>query len=66
MTEFDGAKERVRKALSAPAAVRSLSSDSPEDVTDFYILDNSLRETAVGPSRGHTLEEKRQIVSAMG
>jgi hypothetical protein len=57
VTEFDSAKESVRKALSAPAAVQPLSLDS--------LLDNSLRETTVGAPRGHTLEEKHQIVSAM-
>jgi hypothetical protein len=65
MLEFDDAKESVRKALTAPAAVQPLSSDSLQDVTDFFILDNSLRETTVGAPRGHTLEEKHQIVIAM-
>jgi hypothetical protein len=65
VTEFDSAKESVRKALAAPASVQPLSSDSLQEVTDFFILDNSLRETTVGAPRGHTLEEKRQIVIAM-
>jgi hypothetical protein len=65
MMEFDGAQKSVKTALSDPTAVQPLSSDSLQDVTDFFILDNSLRETSVGASRGHTLEEKRQIVSAM-
>jgi hypothetical protein len=65
MMEFDGAKENVREALSAPAAVRPLSSDSLQEVTDFFILDNSLRETTVGAPRGHTLGEKHAIVKAM-
>jgi hypothetical protein len=65
MLEFDGAKESVRRALSAPEAVKPLSSDYLQDVTDFFILDNSLRETTVGAPRGHTLEEKHQIVIAI-
>jgi hypothetical protein len=56
MTGFDGAQESVRKAFSAPAAAHPHTSDSLQDVTEFFILDNSLIETAVGAPGGHTFE----------
>jgi hypothetical protein len=42
-----------------------LTSDSLQEATDFFILDNSLRETTVGVPRGHTLGEKHEIGKAM-
>jgi hypothetical protein len=32
---------------------------------DFFVLDNSLRETTVGAVRGHTLEDKKAIIRAL-
>jgi len=70
--EFDEAEDAVQKALVNPAAVRPLASKTLLEETcgnggsnEFFILDNSLRETTVGASRGHTLEEKHKIIRAM-
>ena len=70
--EFDEADDAVQKALMHPAAVRPLSLKTLQEETcgnggsnEFFILDNSLRETTVGASRGHTLEEKHKIIRAM-
>lgn len=64
--EFDEAEEATEKVNSIPAAVRPLSLQSIQDeVRDFFILDNSLRETTVGAPRGHTLEEKHKIVRSI-
>ena len=72
VAEFDEADDAVQKALMHPAAVRPLALKSLQEDTcgnggsnDFFILDNSLRETTVGASRGHTLEEKHKIIRAM-
>ena len=35
------------------------------NLRDFFILDNSLRETTVGTPKGHTLQEKHKIVDAI-
>jgi hypothetical protein len=63
--EFEAADRRVQSALQHPAAIRPLSLESLQEVHDFFILDNSLRETTVGAPRGHTLEEKHKIIEAM-
>lgn len=63
--EFAEAESNVAKALAHPAAVRPLSLESIQEVNDFFILDNSLRETTVGAPRGHTLKEKHDILEAM-
>lgn len=62
--EFDEAADMQAQLLqSHPAAVRPVALDTLSQVNeDFFILDNSLRETTVGAPRGHTLEEKHQIV----
>jgi len=65
MNEFEEAEANVAKALAHPAAVKPLSLESVQEVNDFFILDNSLRETTVGAPRGHTLEEKHKIMEAM-
>ncbi|CAB9505436.1 expressed unknown protein [Seminavis robusta] len=44
---------------------RPLTKANLAELNDFLILDNSLRETTVGSARGHTLEEKHQIVDAI-
>jgi hypothetical protein len=64
--EFDEAEQLQRNVLeSHPAAVRPLGLETLSEVSDFFILDNSLRETTVGAPRGHTLEEKHQIVDCI-
>jgi hypothetical protein len=65
MEEFDQADDTMNKAASAPAAVRPLNLHALQEVNDFFILDNSLRETTVGTSRGHTMEEKQKIIRAL-
>lgn len=65
LEEFDEAEDNVQKTLSHPAAVRPISTEALLEVKDFFILDNSLRETTVGAARGHTLQEKRDIVKSM-
>ncbi|CAB9521346.1 expressed unknown protein [Seminavis robusta] len=44
---------------------RPLTRENLSEINDLFILDNSLRETTVGSVRGHTLEEKHQIVDAI-
>ncbi|CAB9496456.1 expressed unknown protein [Seminavis robusta] len=44
---------------------RPLTKQNLAELNDLFILDNSLRETTVGSVRGHTLEEKHQIVDAI-
>jgi hypothetical protein len=65
MEEFDQADDTMTKAVSAPAAVRPLNLPALQEVNDFFILDNSLRETTVGASRGHTMEEKQKIIHSL-
>ena len=66
MEEFETAEATMRNVLSEqPAAVRPLGRESLAEVSDLFILDNSLRETTVGTPRGHTLEEKHKIVDAI-
>eukprot|EP00567_Pseudictyota_dubia_P007645 CAMPEP_0197445278 /NCGR_PEP_ID=MMETSP1175-20131217/10537_1 /TAXON_ID=1003142 /ORGANISM="Triceratium dubium, Strain CCMP147" /LENGTH=904 /DNA_ID=CAMNT_0042976211 /DNA_START=89 /DNA_END=2803 /DNA_ORIENTATION=+ len=61
--EFDEAEREVRRATSLPAAVRPLTKENLlENVGDFFVLDNTLRETTVGTSRGHTQKEKHEIL----
>ena len=63
--ECDEADLAVKKALASPAAVQPVTQEALSEVNDFFILDNSLRETTVGAARGHTMEEKIKIVEAM-
>mmetsp|Transcript_3379 Transcript_3379/g.7744 ORF Transcript_3379/g.7744 Transcript_3379/m.7744 type:complete len:1027 (-) Transcript_3379:310-3390(-) len=64
--EFDDAETLQRNVLEEyPAAVRPLGTETLSQVKDFFILDNSLRETTVGAPRGHTLEEKHKIVDCI-
>ena len=63
--EFDEAEAAVSKALASPAAVKPVTQETLLEVNDFFVLDNSLRETTVGAARGHTMEEKLGIVEAM-
>ncbi|CAB9513405.1 expressed unknown protein [Seminavis robusta] len=63
--EVHDAQMVVDKALANPAALRPLSVEALQEVNDFFVLDNSLRETTVGAARGHTMEEKLQIVNSM-
>lgn len=63
--EFDESEKNVAKALAGAAAVQPLSLESIQEVNDFFILDNSLRETTVGAVRGHTLHEKHKIIEAL-
>jgi hypothetical protein len=66
MREFETAETSIRQVLAdQPAAVRPLGRESLSEVSDFFILDNSLRETTVGAPRGHTLEEKHKIVDSI-
>lgn len=64
--EFEQADAKVRQALAHPAAVQPLGREVlHNNLRDFFILDNSLRETTVGTPQGHTLEEKHKIVDAI-
>ncbi len=66
MKEFETAEADMRRVLEQrPAAVRPLGRESLAEVSDFFILDNSLRETTVGVPRGHTYQEKHKIVDAI-
>jgi hypothetical protein len=65
MEEFDQADDTMTKAVSAPAAVRPLNLPALQEVTDFFILDNSLRETTVGASLGHTMAEKQKVIHSL-
>jgi hypothetical protein len=64
--EFDEAEQAQQQLQkNFPAAVRPLSVEALQEVKDFFILDNSLRETTVGAPRGHTLEEKHKIIDSI-
>jgi hypothetical protein len=66
--EFETADAEMQRVLKDhPAAVRPLGRTAIADYAnpDFFILDNSLRETTVGTSRGHTLEQKHKIFDAI-
>jgi len=72
--KFRALQEEVRKADVAslkvlkehPVATRPLTiGQLRSNVKDFFVLDNSLRETTVGAPRGHTLEEKHRIVHSL-
>jgi hypothetical protein len=64
--EFEQADTKVRQALANPAAVQPLGREAlHNNLRDFFILDNSLRETTVGTPKGHTLQEKHKIVDAI-
>lgn len=66
MKEFEQAELAFKESQeNNPAATRHLTAENLSKVNDFLILDNSLRETTVGTPRGHTLEEKHQIVEAI-
>lgn len=70
---FDQLQREVERADEAsqaflrghPAATRPLSPDALQSLSEFFVLDNSLRETTVGAPRGHTLEEKHKIVASL-
>ena len=72
--KFRALQEEVRMADVAslkvlkdhPAATRPLTiGQLRSNVKEFFVLDNSLRETTVGAPRGHTLEEKHKIVHSL-
>ena len=63
--EMDDAQSAIDKVMADPAAVKPLTAENLGEANDFFILDNSLRETTVGAARGHTMEEKLRIVDAL-
>ena len=68
LAEFEAAEEVAQKTLAAhPAMVRptNLRVMDEEVTRDFMILDNSLREPTVGAPKGHSLDEKYQILQAL-
>ena len=49
MTDFDTAAQKMTQAWrDNPAAVRPLGRETLSEVREFFVLDNSLRETTVG------------------